>query len=166
MNVPVSRVDRFLADIISKDGELKVSVSEFNLEQVISMLLMLGTLRVKAFPKIMAILESVLKSPFGILHETLIVDYMEQYLTSLSDEEERNKYLISWISYFLVSNGLQKHLSFKPKYKDPITRTIFNNRTHVFKECKEFKLFAGCKTIAKKITMLEHLDVFNPPKLT
>ena len=130
------------------------------------MLLMLGTLRVKAFPKIIAILESVLQSPFGILHQSQIVDYLEQYLASLSDEEERNKYLISWISYFLVSNNLQKLLSFKPKYKDPITRTIFNNRTHIFKECKEFKLFVGCRTIAKKVTMLEHLDVFNPPQIT
>lgn len=159
-------IDRFLADIIDKEGNLKVAVSEFNLQKVISMLLMLSTLRVKAFPKIIAILESVLKSPFGILHQTQIVEYLEQYLTSLSDEEERNKYLISWISYFLVSNNLQKLLSFKPKYKDPITRTIFNNRTHIFKECKEFKLFVGCRTIAKKVTMLEHLDVFNPPLIT
>ena len=158
-------IDRFLADIVSKRGQLKVGVSEFNLEKVISMLLMLGTLRVKAFPKIIAILESVLKSPFGILHKAQIVDYLEQYLTSLSNDEERNKYLISWISYFLVSNNLQKHLSFKPKYKDPITRSIFNNRYHIFKECKEFKLFVGCKTVAKKVTMLEHLDVFNPPRI-
>ena len=111
---------------MSKKGNLKVGVSEFNLEKVISMLLMLGTLRVKSFPKIMAILESVLQSPFGILHQSQVVEYLEQYLNSLSEEEERNKYLISWISYFLVSNNLHKLLSIKPKYKDPITRSIFN----------------------------------------
>ena len=159
-------IDRFLADIVSKKGNLKVGVSEFNLEKVISMLLMLGSLRVKSFPKIMAILESVLKSPFGIIHQAKIVEYLEQYLNSLSNEEQRNKYLISWISYFLVSNNLHKLLSFKPTYKDPITKSIFNNRGSIFNHCKEHKLFIGCRTISKKVTMLEYLDVFNPPKIT
>ncbi|MCU7797612.1 MAG: RNA-directed DNA polymerase [Candidatus Thiodiazotropha sp. (ex Myrtea spinifera)] len=159
-------IDRFLSDIVSKKGKLKVGVSEFNLEKVISMLLMLGTLRIKSFPKIMAILESVLQSPFGMIHQAQIVDYLEQYLNTLSNEEERNKYLISWISYFLVSNNLHKSLSFKPTYKDPITKSIFNNRGNIFKHCTEYKLFVGCRTIAKKVTMLEYLDVFSPPKIT
>lgn len=159
-------IDRFLADIVSKKGKLKVGVSEYNLEKVISMLLMLGTLRIKSFPKIMAILESVLQSPFGMIHKDQIVDYLEQYLDTLSNEEERNKYLISWISYFLVSNNLHKSLSFKPAYKDPITKSIFNNRGNIFKHRTEYKLFVGCRTISKKVTMLEYLDVFSPPKIT
>ncbi|SNX61326.1 Reverse transcriptase (RNA-dependent DNA polymerase) [Nitrosomonas ureae] len=159
-------IDRFLADIVSKKGNLKVGISEYNLEKVISMLLMLGTLRIKSFPKIMAILESVLQSSFGITHQEKIVEYLEQYLSTLSNEEERNKYLISWISYFLVSNNLHKLLSFKPAYKDPITKSIFNNRGNIFNHCSEHKFFIGCRTIAKKVTMLEYLDVFNPPKIT
>lgn len=159
-------IDRFLADITNSKGKLKLLIGDFNLEKVISMLLMLATLRVKAFPKVMAILEEVLKSPFGMLHQVQIVEYLESYLQRLSKEEERNKYLISWISYFLVSHDLVKHLSFKPKFKDPITRSIFNNRGAVFKNCKDFKLFVGCKAIAKKVSMFEHLDVFDPPKVT
>jgi len=159
-------IERFLADIVVKNGRLKIKVGTFNLQKVISMLIMLGTLRVKAFPKIIAILESILKSDFGFLHQGIIVGYLEKYLLSLSEEEERNKYLISWISYFLVSNGLDKLLAVKPKYKDPITRSILNNRGNVFKDCKEHKIFVGCKTVAKKVTMMEHLDVFDPPKIT
>ncbi len=159
-------IDRFLSDLVSKTGNLKVGVSEFNLQKVISMLLMLGTLRIKSFPYIVAILESVLKSSFGVIHQQQIVEYMEEYLKTLSEEEERNKYLISWISCFLVSNNLHKLLSFKPAYKDPITRSIFNNRGNIFNHCKEYKLFVGCRAIAKKITMLEYLDVFDPPKIT
>lgn len=157
-------IDRFLADIITKDGTLKVNVQLFNLQKVISMLLMLGVLRVKAFPKIVAILEKIIQSPLGIVHQGTIVEYLESYLQKLSIEEERNKYLISWICYFLVSNDLKKMMSYKPKYKDPITRTIFNNRSNIFNGCKEFKLFEGCLSIGKKVTMIEHLDVFNPPK--
>lgn len=159
-------IERFLADIIDKEGKLKITVGDFNLQKVISMLIMLGSLRVKAFPKIIAILESVLKSEFGFIHHKIIVEYLEDYLLTLSEEEERNKYLISWISYFIVSNGLDSLLSIKPKYKDPITRSILNNRGNVFKDCKEHKIFMGCKAVAKKVTMIEHLDVFNPPKIT
>jgi len=159
-------IERFLADIVDKTGRLKIRVGVFNLQKVISMLVMLGALRIKAFPKIIAILEGILKSSFGHMHQKIIVEYLEDYLLTLSEEEERNKYLISWISYFLVSNGLDDLLSTRPKYKDPITRSIFNNRGNVFKDCKEHKIFVGCKTMAKKVTMIEHLDVFDPPKIT
>jgi hypothetical protein len=159
-------IDRFLADITNKRGQLKLLIGDYNLEKVISMLLMLATLRVKAFPKVMAILEMLLKSPFGVIHQTQIVEYLENYLQRLAKEEDRNKYLISWISYFLVSHDLVKLLSFKPKFKDPITRSIFNNRGAVFKGIKDFKLFVGCKAISKKVSMFEHLDVFDPPQVT
>jgi hypothetical protein len=158
-------IDRFLADIVKSNGVLRVSISPFNLQKVISMLLMLGILRTKAFPKIIAILEAILGSPIGHVHGSVIYEYLESYLYKLSEDEERNKYLISWISYFLVSNKLENKFKKKPKFKDIITRSIFNNRGLLFKECKDFKLFIGCKSVRKKITMLEYLDVFNPPKI-
>jgi hypothetical protein len=92
------------------------------------------------------------------------LSYLEQYLASLSAEEDRNKHLICWVSYFLVSNRLKAKISTSPKLKDPITRSVFNNRGAVFKSAKEFSLFEGSVSIGKKVTMLEHLDVFNPPQ--
>lgn len=157
-------IDRFLADIVSKKGSLKVEVDILNLQKVISMLLILASRRVKSFPKVLAIIEGILKSPFGLIHEAEIVAYLEQYLKALSTEEERNKHLICWVSYFLVSNNLKKKITFKPKYKDPITRSVFSNQSLLFKDAKEFKLFEGAITAGKKVTMLEHLDIFNPPK--
>lgn len=157
-------IDRFLSDIVDKKGTLKIQVGIFNLQKVISMLIMLGTLRIKAFPKIMAILESILRSDFGFFHQEQIVSYLEQYLITLSEEEERNKYLISWISYFFVSNDLKKYLKTKHKYNDPITRSIFNNYGVIFNSCKEHKLFSGCIAVGKKISMMEHLDIFDPPR--
>lgn len=159
-------IDRFLADIVSRKGQLKFGLAPSNLQKVFSMLLMLATLRVKAFPKVVAIIEAVLKSAFGAMHQAEIVEYLEQYLQNLSQNEERNKYLISWISYFLVSNDLKKHLKFRLKYKDPITKSIYNNRNALFTDCKEFSIFASCLKTGKTISMLEHLDVFNPPRGT
>lgn len=159
-------IDRFLADIVSKKGPIKVTVGPHNLQKVISMLLILASRRVKSFPKVLAIIESILRSPFGILHEAEIVAYLEKYLDTLSKEEDKNKHLICWVSYFLVSNGLKGKLASKPKFKDPITRSVFNNRAALFKDAKEFKLFQGSVAVGKQISMLEHLDVFDPPIFT
>jgi hypothetical protein len=156
-------VDRFLADITTEDGALKVPLDAANLGKAISMLLMLATLRVKAFPKIIAIIEGVVRSPFGIAHRDEIVQYLEEYLSKLALEESRNKYLITWISYFLVSNNLVGLLSYKPQFKDPITRSIISNRSLMFKDCADFKIFEGCRSAGKRVSMFQHLDVFNPP---
>lgn len=156
-------VDRFLADIVSARGRLKVDVRESNLQKAISMLLMLGSRRIKAFPKILAIIESVLRSPFGGLHTDEIVSYLDSYLGTLSKDEERNKYLISWIAYFLVSNNLKDRLTFTPVYKDSVTRSVFNNRGIVFRDSKEFKSFEGSRSVGKRRSMLDYLDIFNPP---
>jgi hypothetical protein len=153
-------IDRFLADIVTKDGNVKIDLKEYNLERAISLLLMLGTLRIKSFPKIMAILESIYRSPFGVAHKGLIGKYLNAYLKKLAEHEERNKYLISWIVYFLVSNDLKPY---KLKLNDLITKTVINNKRYLFKECKDFKLFISSKIIRKKISMLKHLVVFEPP---
>ncbi|WP_457593105.1 RNA-directed DNA polymerase [Hydrogenimonas sp.] len=158
-------IDRFLADIVSKKGHLKIKLNEKNLEKIISMLLMLGDLRVKAFPKILAIVESVLRSHIGKIHKDRIIGYLSEFLEKLSLEEERNKYLIAWLSYFFVSNGYEKRLKFKPKYKDPIIRAIMSNRPGKRFKKNEFVLFEGCRKSAKRVTMLQHLEVFaSPPK--
>lgn len=157
-------IDRFLSDIISRKGYLKVKVRTNNLEKVISMLIMLATRRVKSFPKVIAIIEAILRSPFGESQRDNISSFLGQYLKKLSADEGRNKYLISWISYFLISNDLKSSLDFKPHYQDPITRSVFYNRGNIFTDSKEFKLFIGCKKVSKRITMLEHLEIFNPPK--
>jgi len=158
-------IERFLADIVSKNGNLKVGVQAENLPKVLSMLLMLATLRVKSFPKVMALIEAVIKSPLGKNHVAEIVEHLEEYLKALSEDEERNNYLISWVSYFLVSNNLKRLLSFKPKYQDPITRSVFNNRGVIFKDCKDYLLFVSSRITGKKMSMLNYLDVFNPPKV-
>lgn len=156
-------IDRFLADITNSQGRLKVGLSPSDIQKVTSMLLMLGNLRIKAFPKIIAILEAMIKTSIGKTRKNEILGYLKSYLLELSVDEERNKYLISWISYFVVSNGFQKTIGLTRKYKDPITRSIFSNRGSIFKNKREFKLFTGCKAIAKKVSMAKHLDVFDPP---
>lgn len=157
-------IDRFLADITTRRGKLKISIGKFNLEKTISMLLMLGTLRIKAFPKIIAILEQVIRSGSGYGLTAPLVVHLEAHLHRLSLDESRNKYLISWIVYFLASNDLLKLLKDKPKFKDPITKSSMSGRGTLFKEAPDFKLIQGVKESGRRVSMFEHLDVFNPPK--
>ena len=158
-------IDRFLADITTREGKLKITIGQFNLEKVISMLLMLGTLRVKAFPKIIAILEQVIRMDSGRALTKPLVSHLEAYLHRLSGDEPRNKYLISWIAYFLASNDLLKLLKVKPRLKDPIAKLSMSGRGRLFKDATDFKLIEGVKTAGKRVSMFKHLDVFNPPEL-
>ncbi|MCZ2442847.1 MAG: RNA-directed DNA polymerase [Flavobacteriales bacterium] len=157
-------IDRFLADIVHPNGRLKIDITITNLRRVASMLLMLGTLRIKAFPKIIAILEVNMKHTSASYFTPILLEYLEEYLHQLAKDEDRNKYLIAWISYFLASNGLVTQLKKKPKLRDKITRSILNNRPMLYKQSVDFKLFEGCRKAGKRVTMFEHLDIFNPPK--
>ena len=126
---------------------------------------MLGTLRIKAFPKIIAILEQVIRMDSGKALTEPLVKHLEAYLHSLSSNESRNKYLISWIVYFLASNDLIKRLDNKPELTDPIAKSSMSGRGKLFKDVSDFKLIEGVKASGKRVSMFKHLDVFNPPKL-
>lgn len=157
-------IDRFLADITTRRGRLKITVGTFNLEKVVSMLLMLGTLRVKAFPKVVAILEQVIRTEPGSGLTEPLVSHLEAYLDKLANEEARNRYLISWIGYFLASNDLLKLLKKKPRFKDAITKSAISGRGKLFRDAPDFKLIEGPKAAGARISLFEHLDVFSPPK--
>ncbi|MFN8695928.1 MAG: RNA-directed DNA polymerase [Burkholderiales bacterium] len=157
-------IDRFLADITSKQGRLKITIGRFNLEKVVSMLLMLGPLRIKAFPKIMAILEQVIRSDSGRALTVPLVSHLEAYLHKLCIDEARNRYLISWIAYFLASNDLVQLLKSRPVLKDPIAKSSMSGRGALFKNASDFKLIQGVKASGARVSMFEHLDVFSPPR--
>ena len=159
----VGVIDRFLADLHNKNGELKITLNDRNLRKTISMLIMLGRRRIKSFPKILAIIEAIVRSPVGMRNRQNVIEYLEEYFIDLSKDENSNRYLLSWLAYFFVSNDFKKQLKTKLIFKDPIVKTCFNNRSQIFKDSTEFKLFIPIKEISKKMTLLEYLDVFNPP---
>lgn len=159
-------IDRFLADIVSKGGKLKLTVDDRNLQRVISMLLLLGSLRIKAFPKIIAILESIVHTQAGARHRTQLVEYVHEYLRQLAVDEYQNKYLIAWLLYFLVSNGEYRHVQSRIVFTDPVLKSIAANRGVVFARIADFTVFRGSRSAAKAHSMLEYLDVFNPPQAT
>ena len=155
-------IDRFLADIVTKKYQLRVQLDKKSLPKVLSLLLMLGGLRTKAFPKILATIESILRSPFGTRHAASIAEHLDDHLLQLTQKESENRYLIAWICYFLRANNLENHLTKKHEFQDPIVRATYTSRFELFKSCKDFKVFQGVKQASKKLSLLEHLDVFKP----
>lgn len=155
-------IDRFLADIVTKKYRLRVKLDKRTLPKILSLLLMLGTLRTKAFPKVLAIIESILQTPFGNKHATEIAEHLADHLSDLSKRESENRYLISWICYFLRANKLSTHIKDKYKYKDPIVRATYTSRFSLYKQCKDFEVFLTVKKTALKTSLLKHLDVFKP----
>jgi hypothetical protein len=153
-------IDRFLADIVTKNYRLRVKLDSRTLPKIISLLLTLGDLRTKAFPKILAIIEAILKSPFGSTYSRDIENHLIEFLAQKRESEYR--YLIAWIVYFLRANGLDRKLRGRFKFSDPVVRSICTSRLSAFKGCGDFKLFQGVRAASKRTSMLEHLNVFNP----
>ncbi len=155
-------IDRFLADIITKKYRLRVKLDNRTLPKVLSLLLMLGSLRTKAYPKVLATIEAILQSTFGKQHSVEIAKHLADHLSQLSEREAENRYLIAWICYFLRANNLDSHITAKYKYKDPIVNATYTSSFALFKHCKDFKVFLGVKKAAKRTSLLKHLDVFKP----
>jgi hypothetical protein len=155
-------IDRFLADIVTSKQTLRVRLDARSIPKVVSLLLMLASLRTKAFPKVLAIIEALLRSPLGQLRAVEIESHLVEFLTQLSKRESENRYLIAWINYFLRANRLDAHLGVGGPLSDPIVRSTRTSRFTLFKGCKDFQVFQGVKAASRSISMLQHLDVFKP----
>jgi len=153
-------IDRFLADIVKKDYSLRVQLSGSSIPRIVSLLLMLANLRTKAFPKVLAIIEAILRSPLGQSHAAEIEDHLLGFLADLVKREAENRYLVSWIYYFLRANRLDDKLTSIQAADHPIPRAVLTSRFAEFKDATEFKVFSGVRTTAKKTSMLQHLDIF------
>ena len=153
-------IDRFLADIVRKDYTLRVRLDANSIPRIVSLLLMLANLRTKAFPKVLAIIEAMLRSPAGKAHADDIKSHLVGFLDDLSKRESENRYLITWIYYFLRANDLDDKLPLKlPKHCiPPAVRT--SRFTGISPQLGSFQVFQGVKAAAKTKSMLEHLDIF------
>ena len=155
-------IDRFLADLVTNTYGLRIEINKRTLPKVLSLLLMLGDRRIKAFPKVLAIIESILRTPFGSAHANKIVAHLAEYLQVLSTREQDNRYLIAWTCYFLRSNSYESKLGKKYEFSDPVVRATYTSRSTIFSGAKDFKLFSGVKEVSKKVRLLRYLDVFKP----
>jgi Reverse transcriptase (RNA-dependent DNA polymerase) len=155
-------IDRFLTDLINrKDYSVSIKLDSKSLSKTISLLLMLADLRIKAFPKVLAIIESILRSDFGRDHVDNIVEHLEEFLQELNSREIENSYLISWIIYFIRSNKLENRLKNNYDFKHLIVQSVHKDKFPTFSDCNDFVLFSNVEIVAEQVSLLQHLDVFN-----
>lgn len=155
-------IDRFLTDLINrKDYSISVKLDSKSLSKAISLLLMLADLRIKAFPKVLAIIESILRSDFGLDHVDHIVEHLEDFLQELNSREMDNSYLISWIIYFIRSNKLEDKLKNPYDFTHLIVQAVHKDIFTPFSDCNDFKIFSNVGLVSEQVSLLRHLDVFN-----
>ena len=155
-------IDRFLADLINrKDYSVSVKLDSTSLPKIISLLLMLADLRIKAFPKVLAIIESILRSDFGQDHVEHIVEHLEEFLQELKSREMDNSYLISWIIYFIRSNKLEDKLKNPYDFTHLIVQAVHKDTFTPFSDCNDFEIFSNVGIVSEQVSLLQHLDVFN-----
>jgi hypothetical protein len=69
----------------------------------------------------------------------------------------------------MAANSLGEHMQRSMQVAIPARFTFRGTSTGfkqaiVFAKAADFKLFQGCRTAGRDVTLLEHLDVFNPPE--
>jgi hypothetical protein len=153
-------IDRFLADLVRKDKQLRLFLRPKELDQTLSLLLMLPTLRAKAMPKILAIVEALLRKHPTKAKKELIGTHVGEWYEELSQKESENVYQLAWLGYFMKANALVQYLGAK-KPKDPIARAPRTSRFSALGKSSQSHLFRGVMAAAKAGSMLQHLDIFD-----
>lgn len=159
-NPSVGVVDRFLNDIADAKKGLRLRVRGREVPRVISMLLMLARLRVKAFPKALAVIEAILRTPDGLPKRRMIGEHFAVLFEELNRRPSENAFLQCWICYFMRSNRLMDHFKRRYRLSDPIVRASYTSRFGAFASRSQFTLFEPVQRASNRATLLQHLSVF------
>jgi hypothetical protein len=120
-------IDRFLADLVNKNRTLRLALKPREIDQTLSLLLMLPTLRAKVMPKVLAIVEAILRSHPTQATKKTIGAHVGEWYGELMDRQSDNVYQLAWLGYFMTSNRLAGFLP-KDKPKDPIAKATRNEQ--------------------------------------
>lgn len=153
-------LDRFISDLTGNSYAPLFPVSPSYTKSISSLLLLLAQRRIKSFPRILGLLESMMVSAAQPRVSAAIRERVNQLLTEYAEEPEDNRYAISWLLYFLRSNRLG--IKTKKVFTDPVLRSIQMNRSSIFTTVKDFKLFRSVSAARRAGLLLKHLDVFHP----
>ncbi|MBN1817933.1 MAG: hypothetical protein JW828_11270 [Sedimentisphaerales bacterium] len=153
-------IDRFIVDVTDAQYNPLFPVTSFHIEKILSLLLLMAERRIRSFPRILGLVESMMVASGQKIVAKVIERHLNKLLSQLSNNQEENRYLISWILYFLKSNRLTTKQTFS--VDDPILQSIQSNKCKLFPSTKVFKLFRGVRSTRKTGKLLKHLDVFKP----
>lgn len=151
-------IDRFIADVTDASYQPLFPVSTFHIEKIISLLLLMAERRIRALPRILGLVEAMMIVSDKASATLAVERHLNNVLAELSKEPDENRYRISWLLYFLKSNGLTVKGS--APFADPILTSIQSNTCKVFSGARDFGLFRGVRASRHAGVLLKHLDVF------
>lgn len=163
MNPGTGVIDRFLADLVGRNHELRLFPRSRELDQALSLLLMLPTLRAKSLPKVLAIVEAILRSRPTTTTKRIVGAHVAEWYGELLLREPENVYQLTWLGYFMRANGLDEFLPAAIP-NDPIARAMRTSRFSALGGSRHRLVFSGVKAAARSGSMLEHLDIFYKSK--
>jgi Reverse transcriptase (RNA-dependent DNA polymerase) len=153
-------IDRFIADIMDKQYNPLIPVDYVTLNKSVSLLLLLAERRIKTFPKILGFIEAMMIKANSQMTQDLVEQHLNLLLKELIKNWEDNRYLISWILYFLKSNCLS--VPRMKKLDHPILESIKSNKNGIFNTCNGFRLYRRVSSARTAGILSYHLDVFKP----
>ncbi len=153
-------IDRFIVDLADKQYKPLISTEAKCLTKSISLLLLLAERRIKTFPKILGLIESMMIQSKRQDTRDLVEQHLKLMLKDLKGNYEENRYLISWILYFLKSNGFT--VRGMRNFNHSILDSIKSNRNLLFNSCTDFKLYRNIPKTKVNGSLLYHLDIFKP----
>ena len=90
----------------------------------------------------------------------LIEQHLKFLLKDLKENCEENRYVISWILYFLKSNNFA--IKGMRNFNHAILDSIKSNKNLIFNNCTDFKLYRKISKTKKIGGLSYHLDIFKP----
>lgn len=154
-------IDKFLSELFTKKGKLKLKLKSKEIFKIFSLLLLLKERRAKVFPQILAVIEAI----FDInedQHEEVIKPLHGALLKLIESKFKRiseNQYDLMWLCYFLRS---QTGLKGWPKSGYcKLLKSIKHNNQAFFKTDGKIKLYNPIKKKGANEKLFNHLNIFN-----
>lgn len=150
-------IDKFLSELTTNKGKLKILQNRKQKRKFISLLLLLKNRRPKAFPKILSIIELVYNNERNAeIIEIIQNNILElfQYKIQSPDEEE---YELIWLWYFCCK-VLGIDLKIKNKFENKFIESIRINKQAFYLNDQEINLYTDYTTIENNI--FHYLKIF------
>ena len=152
-------IDKFITDMTGPRYSPRFPVSPAHVNAIVSLLLLLADRRTQSFPRVLGLVEAMMKgAPKSI--RLAVEGHLNNLLSRLCGNEEENRYLISWVLYFLISNRFQ--VKVPHRFGNLVLKSVQSSRSVLYPKARDFKLFRGVLAAGRAGSMLKHLDVFKP----
>ncbi len=154
-------IDKFLRELFTKRGKLKLNLKKKEIFKVFSLLLLLKERRSKVFPQILAVFETIFDKYENKQEEIFEPLYFAllKLVESKFKRISENQYDLMWLCYFLRT---QADLKGWPKSGYcKLLKSIKHNNQSFFNSDEKIKLYNPIKKKGANEKLFNHLAIFN-----